>query len=148
MSGYVPAHLRRRVTERAGGLCEYCLIHRDDTFFGCEIEHVISEKHGGATASENLALACMTCNRHKGTDIASLCERSGYLCRLFNPRTDRWSDHFVVEGAVIRPLTDIGEVTAKLLGFNQPDRLIEREALILVSRYPSPEAARRVAAEG
>ena len=68
MSGYVPAHLRRLVTERANRVCEYCLIHRDDTFFGCEIEHVISEKHGGLTTPENLALACMTCNRLKGTD--------------------------------------------------------------------------------
>ncbi len=145
MSGYVPAHLRRLVAERADGLCEYCLIHHDDTFFGCEIEHVISEKHGGLTTPENLALACMTCNRQKGTDIASISAQSGQLCRLFNPRTDRWSDHFQLHGAVIRPLTDIGEVTAKLLAFNDLDRLAEREALIAVQRYPLPEAARRLA---
>jgi hypothetical protein len=146
MSGYVPAQLRRLVAERADGLCEYCLIHRDDTFFGCEIEHVISEKHDGLTTAENLALACMTCNRLKGTDIASLSERSGQLCRLFNPRTDRWSDHFRLDGIVIRGVTDIGEVTAKLLGFNHADRLAERELLITVQRYPLPEAIRRAAA--
>jgi hypothetical protein len=144
MSGYVPVHLRRLVAERAEGLCEYCLIHRDDTFFGCEIEHVVSEKHGGLTTPENLALACMTCNRLKGTDIASLSDRSGQLCRLFYPRTDRWSDHFRLEGSVIRALTDVGEVTAKLLGFNHPDRIAERDALIAVQRYPLPEAAQRM----
>jgi 5-methylcytosine-specific restriction endonuclease McrA len=80
MSGYVPAHLRRLVAECASGLCEYGLIHRDDTFFGCEIEHVISEKHGGQTVADNLAFACMTCNRSKGSDIASLSDRTGQLC--------------------------------------------------------------------
>ena len=144
MSGYVPAHLRRLVIERADGLCEYCLIHRDDTFFGCEIEHIISEKHGGLTAPENLALACMTCNRLKGTDIASVSDRTGQLARLFNPRADRWADHFQLQGVMIRPLTEVGEVTVKLLGFNHLDRLAEREALIAVNRYPSPAAARRL----
>ena len=48
--------MRRLVVERAGGVCEYCLIDQEDTYFGCEIEHVISEKHGGATAAENLAV--------------------------------------------------------------------------------------------
>ena len=145
MSGYVPAHLRRLVPRRAEGVCEYCLIHRDDTFFGCEIEHVISEKHGGPTTAENLAYACMVCNRLKGTDLSSLARPSGQLTRLFNPRTDRWADHFKLDGVVIRPLTDVGGVTATLLGFNQPDRLAEREALAAVKRYPSPEAARRIA---
>ena len=93
MSGYMPAHLRRLVAERAGDICEYCLIHRDDTFFGCEIEHIISEKHGGATSEENLAFACMTCNRLKGSDIASISKRTGQLTRLFNPRTDRWREN-------------------------------------------------------
>ena len=32
----------------AAFLCEYCLIHEDDTVFGCEVDHIISTKHGGA----------------------------------------------------------------------------------------------------
>ncbi len=43
-------------------LCEYCLIHEDDTFFGCEVDHIISQKHGGPTEPENLAYACLPCN--------------------------------------------------------------------------------------
>jgi 5-methylcytosine-specific restriction endonuclease McrA len=52
---YIPAETRRLVISRAGRRCEYCLIHEDDTYFGCEVDHVISEKHGGLTAAENLA---------------------------------------------------------------------------------------------
>ncbi|MDB5290330.1 MAG: endonuclease [Phycisphaerales bacterium] len=147
MSSYVPAALRKLVSERAAGLCEYCLVHEVDTYFGCEIEHIISEKHGGATTAENLALACLFCNRFKGTDIASISTRTGQLCRLFHPRTDRWCDHFSLEGTVIRPLTEIGEATAQLLKMNAGDRLLEREALGAMGRYPSAAAAARIKGE-
>ena len=36
--------MRRLVIARAGRRCEYCLIHEDDTYFGCEVDHVVSEK--------------------------------------------------------------------------------------------------------
>ena len=49
MSSYVPPGLRRLVRSRAEDLCEYCLIHEEDTFLGCQLEHIISEKHGGET---------------------------------------------------------------------------------------------------
>lgn len=41
------------------------------------------------------------------------------------------------------PLSDIGEVTARILAFNSPDRLLEREALRTVGRYPSVAAITR-----
>ena len=43
---YVPAELRRQVISRAGNACEYCLLSNAVAFYGCEIDHVISEKHG------------------------------------------------------------------------------------------------------
>lgn len=92
------------------------------------------------TREENLAYACVFCNRAKGSDIASISPGTGMLCRLFNPRTDRWQEHFAMDGATIRTLTEVGEVTKRLLGFNHVDRIIEREALIAVRRYPSPAA--------
>ena len=147
MSGYVPAGLRRLVAARAEGLCEYCLIHEDDTFLGCQVEHVIAEKHGGATAAENLAYACVFCNRYKGSDLGSIAVSTGQLCRFFNPRADRWGDHFKFDGARIRPLTDVGEVTVRILEMNHPDRLVERGALRDVGRYPSPPALARSATE-
>ena len=39
--------LRRQLAERAYHVCEYCLIHQDDTFWGCQVDHSISRKHGG-----------------------------------------------------------------------------------------------------
>lgn len=60
---YISEELRRLVATRADYLCEYCLIHKDDTFLGCEIDHIISLKHGGTNDEDNLAHACAFCNR-------------------------------------------------------------------------------------
>jgi hypothetical protein len=136
-SSYVSAELRRIVVERADSLCEYCLIAEEDTFFGCEIDHIISEKHGGLTVPENLALACVSCNQSKGSDIASIDPSTGELTRFFNPRSDLWSHHFVLAGSVIDPLTSIGRVTVRILGFNDYRRREERRVLKAYGRYPT-----------
>ena len=141
MTSYVTAELRRLVESRASGLCEYCLIHQRDTFFGCQVDHVVSEKHGGRTDAQNLAYACAICNRAKGTDIGSVAPSTGEYTRFFNPRSDRWADHFQLDGVVIEPRTPIGEATAKVLGFNETERIVEREALRHIGRYPPGEAA-------
>lgn len=58
MTSYVATELRRFVVARANRLCEYCLIHERDTTLGCQVDHVIAEKHGGDTVAENLSFAC------------------------------------------------------------------------------------------
>ena len=144
MSSYVSAALRRLVAVRADALCEYCLVHEDDTVFGCEVDHIISEKHGGATEAENLAYACAFCNRAKGSDIGSIVPGTGRFVRFFNPRTDRWAEHFLLDGVTIVPLSEIGEVTARILDFNNSDRLLERQTIQTVGRYPSAVAVVRM----
>ncbi len=72
MRSYLSDDLRRLVAKRANSLCEYCLVHEDDTYFGCEVDHIISVKHGGSTTADNLAYACFFCNRDKGSDIGSI----------------------------------------------------------------------------
>lgn len=137
----ISAKLRRLVVSRAEGLCEYCLIHRNDAYFGCEIDHIISEKHDGPTTADNLAFACLFCNRLKGSDIGSIVPETGDLVRFFNPRLDRWSEHFALRDDLrIIPLTEIGVVTERILGFNTGERLLERRALNEEGRYPGPAA--------
>lgn len=143
---YIGADLRRLVVLRAERLCEYCLIHEEDTFYGCEVDHIVSEKHGGPTREDNLAYACLFCNRNKGSDIASLEPGTDRLVRLFNPRMDRWVEHFILneDGITISPRTPTGEATVRLLGFNEGDRLVERRALRQVGRFPTAAALRRL----
>ena len=76
------------------------------------IDHIIAEKHGGPTAADNLALACMICNSWKGSDLASIDEQTGSIEPLFHPRRDRWTDHFQLVGGCIEPRTPKGRATA------------------------------------
>ena len=147
MSSYISEDLREMVATRAMHLCEYCLIHEDDTNYGCQVDHIVSVKHGGATESENLAYACVFCNRHKGSDVGSILPATEEFMRFFNPRTDKWYEHFKLDGAIIRPLTEIGKVTAQILGFNNIDRVLERQTLIAVGRYPTISAKERIKRE-
>jgi hypothetical protein len=49
MTSYVSVDLRELVASRANRTCEYGLIHESDTYLGCQIDHILSEKHGGPT---------------------------------------------------------------------------------------------------
>lgn len=94
MGTYIPAKLRRLVYELADRRCEYCLIPEIAVLAAHEVDHIISQKHGGSTESENLALSCALCNKRKGSDIASLDEETGDIVALYHPRRERWLDHF------------------------------------------------------
>ena len=140
MARWISAELRQIIADRAKSLCEYCLIAEEDTFYGCEVDHIISLKHGGSSEPDNLAYACALCNRAKESDVGSI-STSGEFTRFFNPRTDRWAEHFRLEQAAISPLTTVGEVTARILGFNDSARLHEREEMIRFGKYPSEAAS-------
>jgi hypothetical protein len=140
MSSRISSEMRQIVARRANFACEYCLIAEEDAYFRFQVEHVISRKHGGSSESENLALACVLCNRYKGSDIASLTPETGELVRLYNPRADHWGEHFRLGGVVIEPLTKTGEVTARILRMNHGDQILEREVLSRRGRYPSEAA--------
>jgi hypothetical protein len=131
----ISGELRAEVVQRAAFRCEYCLLHEDDGAFPHEVDHIISRQHGGDTSADNLAYACMVCNRYKGSNIASV-SSSGELIRLFNPRQNRWNDHFRLNGAVIEPIDSIGAVTARVLRLNTAERVARRSVLQQLRRYP------------
>src|SRR5205814_10100623 len=81
MARWISAELRQTVANRASLLCEYCLITEADTFYGCEVDHIIGLKHGGSSEADNLAYACALCNRAKGSDIGSI-SASGEFTRF------------------------------------------------------------------
>lgn len=132
---YISETLRKQIAFRANYRCEYCLILDSDTYFGCEVDHIVSIKHGGRSDSQNLAYACMICNRFKGSDLGSL-TNEGKLIRFYNPRADVWSHHFEIKDDNIVPLTEIGNVTASIFRFNDIERRIERIELQKIGHYP------------
>ncbi len=137
MSTEISGTRRAEVARRADFRCEYCLIQERDSGFPHQVDHIISRKHGGPSSAENLALACIICNRNKGSDIASLIEQTGEVVRLFNPRMDRWAEHFQIDGQSIEPLSQVGSVTVRLLRLNSAERLSERALLQTLGLYPT-----------
>lgn len=129
-SSYIPVALRRLVHDRAKGCCEYCFVSELASFASHEFDHIIAEKHGGLTQEDNLALSCTPCNKHKGTDLASIDPETGEITPLYHPRRDRWSEHFSMSGAEFIPLTAVGRVTIRLLQLNRGDRVEERQLFI------------------
>jgi 5-methylcytosine-specific restriction endonuclease McrA len=125
---YVPTALRREVIKRAANRCEYCLLPAEIAFYPHEVDHVITEKHGGVTEIDNLAFACWRCNRHKGSDLTSFDPETQQLSPLFNPRIQIWSEHFAYEGERIVGLTMEGRTTVNLLRLNSEERLLERNS--------------------
>lgn len=132
----IPPALRRQVQGRAGGRCEYCLVHNDDMLFPYEADHVIAEQHHGKTTLDNLAWACPMCNRFKGTNIASIDPTTDEIVSLFNPRKQQWRRHFRLNGAYIDPLTASGRATVSLLQLNNAQRIRQRLVLIELGHYP------------
>ena len=136
MSVRVSRKLRQQVIERAADCCEYCGLHQSLVASTHQVDHVIAEKHRGPTTFENLALCCMTCNLRKASDIASFDPESGDLVPLFHPRSQKWSDHFALDGARFIGLTNIGRTTIEFLQLNSYERIVERTELIEAGVVP------------
>ncbi|HSF32151.1 MAG TPA: HNH endonuclease signature motif containing protein [Candidatus Tectomicrobia bacterium] len=128
--------LRDFVEARADGCCEYCRRYQDmigETFF--EVEHIVPRARGGLTAPHNLAFACRRCNLLKGNATEAVDRRTGRLVPLYNPRRDRWSDHFRRSRDQLRIYgrTATGHATVALLRLKSADeqraRQIQRDYL-------------------
>jgi hypothetical protein len=102
------------------------------------MDHVVPMAEGGAEDLENLALACFHCNRRKSNKQTAIDPQSGLHVTLFNPRTQKWSEHFSwsTDGLLIMAQTAAGRATVSLLELNR-DRIIKiRLADVAVDRHP------------
>lgn len=81
------ASLRRRVWQRANGICEYCRMPSQFYRSPYQIDHITAEQHGGKLTLANTALACFHWNLCKGPNLAGSPGRSLYRfrLRLYNP---------------------------------------------------------------
>jgi HNH endonuclease len=122
--------IRKTVRERAKSRSEYC--HLPDEFdeLPFHIDHVIAMMHHGSDDMGNLAWCCSYDNLRKGTNLARFDPDSGQLTRLFNPRIDVWSDHFVWQATILVGISDIGRTTIDVLQMNNKQRLQQRSILI------------------
>jgi hypothetical protein len=130
------AALIRLIRRRASDCCEYCQMPQTFDRTPFEIDHIISEKHKGATVVGNLCLSCFYCNSFKGSDISGIDEITRKLTPLFDPRRHKWSQHFRWQGPYLVGRTPIGRVTVALLKVNDRFRVELREALMSEGMFP------------
>jgi hypothetical protein len=118
----VPHRLYVEVARRARRRCEYCRAPESVFNLEFEVEHIVPRSRRGPDELSNLALACRSCNLRKGTAERARDPDAGDLVRLFDPRRDRWGDHFQInlERFVVEGLTASGRATARRLGMNRP----------------------------
>jgi hypothetical protein len=118
---------KEQVRRRAENRCEYCRLHqRDSPLARLHVEHIVPRSHGGPDDLQNLALACIDCNLHKGPNLTGIDPQNGTIVTLFNPRLQRWHEHFEWRGIYIFGKTPVGRTTVRVLGMNSEDQLMLR----------------------
>jgi 5-methylcytosine-specific restriction endonuclease McrA len=121
--------VRHLVRQRAKHRCEYCQLHQDDSpLAALHIKHIRPIKHGGTDTLENLCLACIDFNLHKGTNLTGIDPHTDEITPLFHPRKDNWDEHFSWNGIRIAGRNAVGRATVRVLDFNGDDRLDLRMA--------------------
>lgn len=121
---------KAEVRERAQNACEYCRLRQDDSpLAALHIEHIIPKVHGGTDDLDNLALACIDCNLHKGTNLAGIDPLTNDLTELFHPRRQDWAEHFGWQGIYLTGETPVGRTTIRVLNMNSDDQLALRSSL-------------------
>ncbi|HJT76937.1 MAG TPA: HNH endonuclease [Gemmataceae bacterium] len=130
------AELVRQAEGRAGQRCEYCRMHQALQGATFHLEHILPSSRGGSTDLDNLAWACPGCNLHKSDRTEALDPDTAVVVRLFNPRTDSWSEHFELQGYQIVGRTPVGRATVRLLGLNHPRRVLIRQAEEVFHLFP------------
>lgn len=132
----MPQRLRRLVLKRAAERCEYCGLSQAGQEATFHIDHVMPRSAGGGTTEDNLALACVSCSLRKESRRSAVDPLTGRRVPLFNPRRQRWSDHFRWMGANVVPSTATGRATAAALQMNRPLIVAIRAEEIQRGRHP------------
>ena len=112
---------RSLVVHRASGLCEYCLSPEAYSCCTFSVDHVRPRSTGGEDNANNLALCCQQCNNHKFNAVTHADPVSLKEVPLYNPRADKWSDHFAWDFTMtqIVGISAIGRATVDRLQLNR-----------------------------
>jgi hypothetical protein len=141
--GYIPEDVRARVRSQAGERCGYCLSPQRLVLGLLEIEHLIPSARGGSDEEENLWLGCRLCNGYKGAHTDALDPVTGTRVPLFNPRRQRWSEHFSwsEDGTRVLGRTPCGRATVIALQLNNWIAVMVRTQWVAAGWHPPQESS-------
>ena len=134
----VSDELQARVRTQAGERCGYCQSAQRYVFARLEIDHIIPTARGGTDEEDNLWLACRMCNGYKGVRTHDLDPLTGQDVSLFNPRRQRWAEHFAwdTDGLLVIGLTPCGRATVIALQMNNVIAVMVRREWVSAGWHP------------
>jgi hypothetical protein len=132
------ARTRRFVAERAEFYCEYCLTPAGLAPSPFSAEHILPRSRGGTNADDNLAFSCQGCNGHKYARTNAADPVTGRIAPLFNPRRQKWSQHFIwtADGTRVEGTSPAGRATISALQLNRPGLLNLRRIMVIAGIHP------------
>jgi hypothetical protein len=103
-----------------------------------EIEHLLPAARGGTDAEDNLWLSCRSCNSFKGVQTHVRDPVTNRRVRLFNPRRQKWSQHFrwSPDGIQIIGRTACGRATVIALRLNNIFAVTARREWVAAGWHP------------
>lgn len=134
----VTVQQKRNIIKRANGCCEYC---RSQSHFATQsfsIDHIVPLSKGGKSTLDNLAFACQGCNNHKYNKTEVIDPVSKNAVPLYNPRLQRWYDHFGWNDdfTLIIGTTPTGRATVEALKLNREYLINLRRVLYNLREHP------------
>jgi HNH endonuclease len=102
------------------------------------LEHIVPKSADGSDDPINLAWACPGCNLKKADRVTLPSPETDAFVPLFNPRTDRWSDHLAWDGYAVVGLSIVGHALIAAFDLNHPRRLLIRQAEEHFGLFPPP----------
>jgi hypothetical protein len=145
----LPPAVRALVLARAAGHCEYCRIRG----WPLTLDHALPKAVWMAAARSgqtppamdpddpaNLAAACLPCNQAKWKAVVGRDPLTGDTERLFNPRQDRWDNHFtwMDGGLTLIGTTLTGRATVARLRLNREIYREQRRILLAAAQGGEP----------
>lgn len=134
----ISAALRQRIAQQATAQCGYCLTQEVVSGIPLTLEHLLPKAKGGEDIEDNLWLSCRLCNEAKGVLTEASDPETGELVPLFNPRRQRWREHFRWNqaGTHIIGITPIGRATVEALSLNCELRILARALWVEAGWHP------------
>ena len=162
------AQKRARIRRGAQQTCEYCRLQQRASILPHQVDHIISQQHGGTDQDSNLCLCCLHCNLKKGPNIASLDPETDHsLVGLFHPRKPfgKIIFNFLMTGALLVRLRKGARLrnfwtSTRSIVYNSDKHFCDRVGTekitrerrsrvkyrgwteIFLSRFPQPDAVR------
>lgn len=147
----IPKSLFQSLRQRAGSRCEYCHYPEILSSSPLSVDHLQPQSLGGGDDLDNLALACRRCNEIRYNFTTGIDPETQTEIMLFNPRRQKWSEHFIwsVDALRIIGQTDIGRATCNRLDLNDARRaepFIQnaRQQWVLAKLHPASDDPQRL----